>query len=47
MYIPPSTFHFQKNDGVNERVAEDVSKYLPNNAKKLRKFPQKNKKNPP
>ena len=34
------TFHFQKNEGVNERVAEGVSKYLPKSAMKLRKFPQ-------
>ena len=34
-----STFHFQKNEGVNERVPEVVSKYLPKNALKLSKFP--------
>ena len=33
-----STFHFQKNEGVNEGVAEGASKYLPTNAMKLRKF---------
>ena len=33
-----STFHFQKNEGVNEWVTEGVSKYLPKNAMKLRKF---------
>ena len=33
------TFHFQKNEAVNERVAEDVSKYPQKNAMKLRKFP--------
>ena len=35
-----STFHFQKNEGVNERLAESVSKYLPKNAMKFRKLPQ-------
>ena len=34
-----STFHFQNNEGVNERVAESGSKYLPKNAMILRKFP--------
>ena len=24
-----STFHFQKNEGVNERVTDGISKYLP------------------
>ena len=33
-----STFHFQKNEGVNERVPEVVSKYLPKNSIKLSKF---------
>ena len=33
-----NTFHFQKNEGVNERIAEGISKYLPKNAMKLRKF---------
>ena len=32
-------FIFKKNEGVNESVAEGVSKYLPKNAMKLRKFP--------
>ena len=34
-----STFLFQKNESVKERVAEGISKYLPKNAMKLRKFP--------
>ena len=34
-----STFYFQKNEGVNERVTDDISKYLPRNAMKLGKFP--------
>ena len=34
-----STFHFQKNERVNEKVAEGVSKDLPKTAMKLRKFP--------
>ena len=33
-----STFHFQKNKSVKEKVAEGISKYLPKNAMKLRKF---------
>ena len=33
-----STFHFQKNERVNEKVAEGVSKDLPKIAMKLRKF---------
>ena len=39
VYTTFSTFHFQKNEGVNERVVEDVSEYLPKSAMKLRKFP--------
>ena len=38
-YVPSQHIRFQKNEGVNERVAERVSKYLPKNAVKLRKFP--------
>ena len=30
---------FPKNEGVNEKVAEGVTKYLPKNAIKFKKFP--------
>ena len=38
-YVPPQYISFQKNEGVNERVTDSVSKYLPTNAMKFRRFP--------
>ena len=36
-YVPTWHFHFQKNEGVNGRAAEGVSKYPPKNAMKITK----------